>query len=313
MLAYMRRSSPHWQTEDAPSWRTDWIFRGHADADWPLKPSALRDLLPIQLQSYIDFALPHAEKQWDAREPFTNYEIDWFTKEHSIYASAHTYAECRLIREFCRQAESIGFSIPGAEKIKKSKLKFTGLPFPSTYHGMTITQAIAQHHGIPTRLMDWSWNPTTAAFFACSNIEDPDPDKNLCVWGMRHSQFHKLLIKVAESKAKQHFMSVRVFEVPRKDFHYLHVQEGLFLGLPSVSNFYAANGRWPDLVTDVFGCKPELDKSVVKITLPQTEALELYRLLTLDGVSLCKLMPTYDSVARDVAMKWKLARRAGTM
>ncbi|WP_454715087.1 FRG domain-containing protein [Caulobacter segnis] len=85
----------------------EWVFRGHGDKAWKLRPKIGRaDVLGVE---------------WDPS------------------------AEIGLFEEFCRRARQFD----------------PGVGF-SSWDWL----ALAQHYGLPTRLLDWTQNPLVAAFFA---------------------------------------------------------------------------------------------------------------------------------------------------
>jgi hypothetical protein len=69
--------------------------------------------------------------------------------------------------------------------------------------------SIAQHHGLPTRLLDWTYSPYVALHFATSSAEDFDKDG--AIWKVNFAEVHKLLQN--EHREKLEKLGANIFSI----------------------------------------------------------------------------------------------------
>jgi hypothetical protein len=197
--------------------------------------------------------------------------------------------EYQAVQEFIKAIDRLGLPIPGgAFAFPKWSDDLLELQ-QSFWQGATTFHpafALARHHGMPSRLSDWTENPLTAAFFASEPSERSLSDR-LAVWA-----YDTL------SESPQGRPRVRTFLVERSSIGFLHAQEALFLYIPGGNSLYSRHGRWPSFEESA------AEEALVKLTLPKSEIPQLRRLLAAEGIDRPRLKPPHDHVADWLNEQW---------
>lgn len=287
-LDCLRRSNDRW-------WKTDdtcpWVFRGTGDADaWKLHPSAWRPgggALEPMLSRLRSLRLDIGVDEDSAGV-------------HRTYREWHA-AEQQALFEFASLANEVGFSVapesyaPESSPVAQGRITLVRgeSVWPNIDH-----MALAQHHGIPTRLLDWTLNPYVAAFFAASPLVRSGSATRLCVWALDTSSL--------EANCGRHFYDgfrVWVHRPARGNNQFLHSQGGVFTEMLEVERYFLENQAWPAL-EDMMKVVEAPAPILIGHTLNCTEAPRLLTLLDRDSINTAALMPTLDNVAKTVIERW---------
>jgi hypothetical protein len=273
-LAALRPNGPLWRASPE-----SWIFRGHADSRWLLLPSVNRRKA---LGAYFG----------------TRYEGQDAAGPKAPYCQPLPADQASLLKTFAESLDRAGFVVPGAQLmgIKQVVLHLEENLVDDVTEEVI---ALAQHHKLPTRFLDWTRHGTVAAYFAASEVAELPAGSMgyIEVWALNRN----LSFDVTERHSIMDGGAVRLYVVapPRGGNRNLHAQGGVFT--------YAAYDVREGQLRTVDEIAKELapaagfrEPAMHRLRLPRAEAGSLLRWLGHEGVTGGTLFPEVGGVVRDV-------------
>lgn len=166
--------------------------------------------------------------------------------------------------------------------------------------------ALMQHHGAPTRLLDFTWSPYVAAFFALERATG-----EAAVWALNPTELGSREVRkpgaapritLPEMDPRLPGNFARYFLPGNNAFIWVGEPDTMNRRLIAQSGTFAVPGRLDAPIEDVLMTYPDAENMIVKIVLPADQVREaglreLYRM----NITYATLFPDLDGLARSLA------------
>lgn len=249
--------------------RGDYIFRGQPCGSYPLAPAAYRTggfFSPTRMLEHVG----------------------------GVKGDGQVFFEVQVLKVFLEACDGSGIQVAGDSAELRRQLeepdRYIKKPSDWPPEAMYPVLATAQHHGVPTCLLDWSRRAFVGAYFAAAGALRGDAtSSHLAVWALNTFR-------------RRDWKSIALVEMPGGTSANLAAQAGVF----TVSGISAGRGESfeslaLELQPDIYAHEADDRRpGLIKITLPRCEAKELLYLCDDLGVKGSVLFPGYEGAAREV-------------
>lgn len=175
--------------------------------------------------------------------------------------------------------------------------------FPLFCFDYPNTIALARHHRIANRFLDWTTDPLIAAFFSAYDFSGENnnlrENQKMCVWALNKKCIYSDKMSFHENLLQE-------------GLEFLRCQKGLFTVMTGYDSYYLLKGKWPtveEYLQTPYGHQENQNQNqdcIRKIEIDVKYAPEIIEKLARMGVEMPSLMPTYDNVAKELLRRYQV-------
>lgn len=326
--------------------RKDFAFRGLSNIEYELIPSSLRknkfnqlninEIIESNHKFKVSISETEAKRNNLTYNPhhkdfddnvvilFDKYGVPILNKDSSYRAPENklqVQRESYVLMKFLNYADKSGLKVNTEDKFTRYLLHHeSNNPSHSSLEYELEIMSLAQHYGLPTKAIDWTYDYKVSLYFAVKDILSNSKTQAGVLWALNYK-----LVENQDLNDENYYPNLQICRPEYNANPNLNAQKGLFTYLERYVEGY--DKPLDKLISDelsqdledrptstYYDCKTttvptnisKKDRIFYKFIIPKEIKGEILKELYLDGYSEEYLFPGYDGVTKSVINRVKL-------